>query len=35
MVRVDQNVAIAEQGDLFGSEVRIRRERPDYTKFTS
>jgi hypothetical protein len=35
MVRVDQNVAIAKQGDFFVSELRIRRERPDDTKFTS
>jgi hypothetical protein len=35
MMRVNQNVAISKQRDLFSSELRIHRERPDYTKFAS
>ena len=34
-VCVNEHVAIAKRRDLFGSEVRIRRERSDYAKFAS
>jgi hypothetical protein len=35
MVRINEHVAIAKQRDLFGAELRVRRERSDYTKFAS